>query len=117
MKLLTDDQRARLLQNAERQAELRGTEQEINFEPVVKLFNPYGLGTWLITELDPESSSIAFGLADLGDPEIGYFCLDELGNWRHPVFRSGIERDLHFTATMTLSRYADEARAAGRIVA
>ena len=66
---------------------MRGTEDEIDFKPVVKLFNPCGAGTWLLTEL--ESVRGPFGL--------------------------GIERDLYWSADKTLLEYAREAWTLGRI--
>jgi len=89
--------------------------QEGDHKPVVKLFNPVGAATWLLTELN---DGIAFGLCDLGmgEPEVGYVDLAELTSIRLP-FGLKIERDLHFKATKTLSEYAKEARAEGRIAA
>ena len=85
--------------------------------PVLKLFNPCGAGTWLVTELDPEDTSVAFGLADLGFgcPEAGSFSLKELEAFKGP-FGLGIERDLYFEGKFSLAVYAEAARAAGRIV-
>lgn len=117
MLLLTSVQQAQLLKNGEMQSAVRGTANEFDFEPVVKLFNPYGLGTWLLSELDPDDPDIAFGLADLGFPELGSVSMSELREWRHPVFRQGIERDLFWSARKTLRAYADEARKAGHIAA
>jgi hypothetical protein len=107
MKMLLDEQREQLHKN-----HLSGYE---DCYPVVKLFVCVGgNATWLLTELDPETN-IAFGLCDLGlgFPEIGSVCLTELEEtlgWR-------LERDRHWTARMTLSEYAEEARAARMIVA
>jgi hypothetical protein len=60
---------------------------------------------------------IAYGLCDLGmgSPEIGFVCMRELREARGPLGLP-IERDLRFDADKTLSAYADEARAYGRIV-
>ncbi len=44
--------------------------------PVVKFFNPLGEGVWLATELDEDGDTL-FGLADLGEPELGSFSLSE----------------------------------------
>ncbi|ATG41935.1 DUF2958 domain-containing protein [Phaeobacter piscinae] len=115
MKLLTKAQYDRLIANGRKQDPVRGTPEEIDFQPVVKLFNPSGLGTWLLTELDPECPDIAFGLCDLGHPELGSVSISELESVRGP-FGLGIERDRHWTAKMTLNGYADAARNAGRIV-
>ncbi|MDP4026626.1 DUF2958 domain-containing protein [Methylobacterium sp. NEAU 140] len=118
MKLLTKEIRAKLIANGQLQKPLRGTPQEIDFRPVVKLFNPCGAATWLLTEVMPEDDDIAFGLCDLGMqcPEIGSVRISELEAYRGPLML-GIERDLHFTADKTLLEYAREARAAGCIVA
>ncbi|MHC5656337.1 DUF2958 domain-containing protein [Stappia sp. ICDLI1TA098] len=116
MKLLTKAQFDQLMENGRRQEPMRGTPQEIDFLPVVKLFNPCGAGTWLLTEIDPENPDIAFGLCDLGYPELGSVSLEELQSVSLP-FGLSIERDRHWTASKPLSAYAVEARAAGRIVA
>ncbi|MDQ7958963.1 MAG: DUF2958 domain-containing protein [Pseudomonadota bacterium] len=86
--------------------------------PVVKLFTPDAGATWLLTEIDPESPSIAFGLCDLGlgFPELGCVSLDELASVRG-MLRLPIERDIGFKATQPLSVYATAARSAGRIQA
>ena len=55
------------------------------FKAVLKLFNPTGIGTWYLSEYDQESK-IAFGVADLGDPEMGSFALWELEQLK--LFRS-----------------------------
>lgn len=72
--------------------------------------------TWLLTEIDPNAPSKAFGLADLGlgFPKMGFFCLDELAGIRGRL-RLPIEQDAGFRASQTISAYATMARAAGRI--
>ena len=54
MKLLTDEQRTKLLDNGRRQAPVKGTEEELDFWPVVKLFTPDAQCTWLLTEIDAD---------------------------------------------------------------
>lgn len=117
MKLLSDAQRAKLLDNGRRQAAVKGTAGELDLPPVVKLFNPCGAGTWLLTEIDPEDTTVAWGLCDLGMgfPEFGTVSLTELAEYRGPL-RLGIERDLHFSANGPISAYIDAADKAGRIV-
>jgi len=117
MKLLTQDQHDRLLANGRQQAPLRGTSDEIDFEPVVKLFNPCGSATWLLTELDPDDPDLAFGLCDLGMgcPEVGSVLLSELEGYRGPI-GLGIERDRHWSPGGTLMDYARAAWDAGCII-
>jgi len=114
MKLMTAKQREQLLANGAKTA----AGHPGDHKPVIKLFNPTGAQTWLISELDPECPDIAFGLADLGfgTPEMGSVSISELESFKGPL-GLGIERDIHFEATKTLSEYADEARATGRIAA
>lgn len=118
MKLLTKAQSERLLENGRRQAAVKGTPREIDFMPVVKLFNPCGAATWLLTELEPDDPDVAWGLCDLGMsfPEFGTVSLSELASVRLR-FGLGIERDLHFRADKPISKYIEEARQLGHIKA
>ncbi len=113
MKLLTPEIQRQLETNWKQNAH---GGKEIDFEPVVKIFNPTGTGTWLFTELNPNDGDTLFGLCDLGYPEIGYASLEELESYSG-IWGLGLERDLSFKAEKTLSQYADEAHSAGRIVA
>ncbi len=90
---------------------MQNPEHSIDFKPVVKLF--CGRATWLLTELDEDAR--LFGLCDLGMgfPELGYVSLAELESLN--TFPP-LERDRYFTATKTISKYAEEARRVGRIV-
>lgn len=112
MKLLTKDQHEKLLANGRKQEPVRGTPEEIDFAPVVKLFTPDAACTWLLTELDPDDPDIAFGLCDLGMgcPELGSVRISEIASIRGR-FGLPVERDRHFTADKPLSAYAAEARA------
>jgi hypothetical protein len=94
------------------------SEAEPDFLPVVNLFTPDAGCTWLLTEIDPDDPDIGFGLCDLGMgyPELGSVSLSELASIRGRL-NLPVERDLYFTATKTLSAYADEARAHGAIKA
>ena len=118
MKLLTAELQARLLDNGRKQDPVRGTDAEIDFHPIVKLFTPDANCTWLLSELDPENPDIAFGLCDLGMgyTELGSVSISEIAGVRGPLGLS-IERDLHFKAKQSLSVYADEARQLGHIKA
>ena len=119
MKLITDDQRKQMLANGAANAARaeRGGETE-DFQPVVKLFCPWGGATWLLTELDPDNPDIAFGLCDLGMgcPELGSVSLAEIAAVRGPGGLR-IECDLSFAPSKTLQAYADEARREQRITA
>ncbi|WP_084302708.1 DUF2958 domain-containing protein [Bradyrhizobium sp. WSM2254] len=119
MKLLLDEQRTELLANGRANAILRENGlAEQDFNPVVKLFCPWGGATWLISELDPEDEDIAFGLCDLGlgFPELGNVSLSEIEELVGPGGLR-IERDIHFEANKSLSAYAKEARLHQCIVA
>jgi len=85
--------------------------------PPLKLFDPCGASTWLITEYDPETK-IFFGLADLGHgfPELGSTLRSDIEGYRGR-YGLGIERDRGFTPNKTLSMYAAEARDSGRLAA
>ena len=84
--------------------------------PVVKFFNPVGIGTWLATELDADGDTL-FGLAQLNDaPELGSFSLKELATLSLS-FGMRIERDIFFTGALPVSTYAEAARATGSIIA
>ena len=105
MILLTPDLREKLLVN--------GRQRDVDHAPMVKFFNPFGIGTWLATELD-EDGDILFGLADLGYPELGSFSLEELSSLRLP-FGLGIERDILFASDVPISIWAEAARETGSI--
>tara|TARA_R100001510_G_C7575652_1_gene150466 strand:+ start:325 stop:642 length:318 start_codon:yes stop_codon:yes gene_type:complete len=85
--------------------------------PVVKFFGG-GACTWLISEMDEDGDTL-FGLCDLGHgcPELGKVSLSELQNLKFPPFGLGVERDRYFKADKTITQYAEEARANGRIIA
>ena len=114
--LFTKAQLEQLLDNGRRQAAVKGTPDEIDFPPVVKLFNPVGAGTWLLTEIDPDDETIVWGLCDLGMgfPEFGTVSLIELAEYRGRL-GLGIERDLYFAARGPISAYIVAANKAGRI--
>ncbi|RUY06350.1 DUF2958 domain-containing protein [Mesorhizobium sp. M2A.F.Ca.ET.040.01.1.1] len=106
--LITDELRARLLVNG-------SANTDTDHVPVVKLFNPTGAATWLLTELDADGDTL-FGLCDLGFglPELGSVSLAELEAVKGPL-GLGVERDLYFKPRFPLSVYSDAARLAGHI--
>lgn len=117
MKLVTKEIRRKLLANGEK-GRRHARDEDHDPVPVVKFFNPCGVGTWLITEMDPEDEDRLFGLCDLGMgfPELGYVSLGELQSVRLP-FGLAIERDLYFNPDKTLGDYAKEAKRLGHVAA
>ena len=91
MKILTKQIKEKLIKNHQEQ------NGEKEFKAVLKLFNPTGLGTWYLSELNPENNT-AFGLCCLQDKELGYVSLDELLSFKGQ-FGLKIERDLSFKPT------------------
>jgi hypothetical protein len=125
--MILESQRAMMLANWQAGEALRTGEVEGDAKhdpkPVVKLFNPCGAATWLLTELvppepDDDDVQLAFGLCDLGfgSPELGYVSLKEISEVEL-IAGLYIERDIHFTADKTLSEYARIARETGRVQA
>lgn len=121
IKLLTAEAVEKLIENGRKQEPVRGTEQEIDFVPVVKLFDPCGGGCWLLTEIYPDNPEVAFGLVDLGwGAELGDVSLAELAAFRSGLLRGTelpLERDRYWRAEKTLKGYAREARKAGYLAA
>jgi len=118
MKLFTKAQAQELAANGRRSEAASREGDTFDPVPVVKLFNPVGAGTWLISESDPQDRDILFGLCDLGVgcPELGSVRASELSSYCGPL-GLGIERDRHFTPSHPLSWYADQARQKGYITA
>ncbi|MDM0116788.1 DUF2958 domain-containing protein [Variovorax sp. J22R133] len=83
--------------------------------PIVKLYVPGMRATWLLSSIDPRTPGIAFGLADLGFPEMGFINLDELEELRVGGEQS-VRQDRGFHSAKSLSEYARDARRAGHIV-
>lgn len=98
MKLLTKEIRTQLVKAWEthQKAEEAGTPIPLGEHVVyLKLFNPGGAGTWLITELC-EEDNVLFGFCHIHEGEWGYVSLAELESFRGR-FGLGIERDLYWT--------------------
>ncbi len=105
MILVTAELRERLLAN--------GRDRGADHIPVLKFFNPLGEGVWLVTELDADGDTL-FGLADLGEPELGSFSLAEITAVRLPL-GLGIERDILFEGVFPISVWAEAAHRTGSI--
>lgn len=73
---------------------------------LVKYFNPYGAGTWLITEAEKQENGdwLLFGYCHIFEWEWGYVLLSELQNTKVNVFgcQFGLERDLHISEDATV---------------
>jgi len=110
--LITSQQRELMLAYGAKSA----AGESIDPKPVVKLFMPGMAMTWLLTELDPEDTDIAFGLCDLGMdcPELGSVRISEIASVRGKLGLP-VERDLYFEPDKALSVYADEASTLGFI--
>ena len=110
MKLITESLRAKLINN--------GTPEnrDRNHAPVVKLFDPMGATTYLISEMSHDGD-LLYGLCDLGCgfPELGYVMLGELMSFRNR-FGLPLERDMYFEAVAPMSDYLNVALAKQRIV-
>ena len=89
MQILTKEIKKKLVSNHEAQD---GTKK---FKAVVKLFNPTGVRTWYLSELNPKTNT-AFGLCCIHEEELGYVDLNELLSFKG-IMGLGIERDKFFT--------------------
>jgi hypothetical protein len=118
MKVFTKGVLTKLAKNgaATREAQAKG-KREPDHKPVLKIFNPAGAATWLLTEIDEDGDRL-FGLCDLGmgSPELGYVSRAELLSVRGR-FGLPLERDIWFKADKPLSEYAAAANEKGRIEA
>ena len=117
-KLITRAQMAALIENGRKSQAAQQQGRSFDPMPVVKLFTPDAQATWLLTEVDPDTPDIAFGLCDLGlgFPELGSVSLAEIKALRGKLGLP-VERDRFFKANKPISEYADAARAAGYIAA
>jgi len=102
-KMFTKEQYEKLVANYKAQ------DGSKTFKAVVKLFNPSGLGTWFLSEYDPERK-VFFGLCCLHDKELGYVTEQELKEIKCPPFGLGIERDSMFEANKYTLEECEELR-------
>lgn len=108
-RLIPSELKQQMIQNARDVLKGRGDDHP----PVIKLFSISGSATWLLSELNPFETDIAYGLCDLGmgKPELGYVSLSELESIQHPSLPIPlIVRDEHFEADYLMSVYAEAAR-------
>lgn len=109
MKLFTEQQYQKLIENGQPE------NQDKDHAPVVWLYIPDTACQWLISELDPEHPSIAFGLCDLGMgfPELGYVDLEEIKAIKNLPFPLMV--DECFQGKYPMSIYAAASRICDRI--
>ncbi len=89
-----------------------GSQEERGEDAVIlcKIFNPFGAGTWLITEAEQQEDGtwLCFGWAEIGyEWEAGYISFQELEDCRIQVGgrRLPLERDLHLKIGTTIKEY------------
>lgn len=79
-----------------------------NAEVFVKYFNPYGAGTWLITEAEQQEDGdwLLFGYCHITDGEWGYVMLSEIQNTTIDLFGfpMHLERDLYMGENPTVGK-------------
>ena len=111
--LVTDAQRAALLENGRRAA----AGESHDPLPAVRLFTPDAHATWLLASLDPVDGDTAYGLIDLGIsmPELGTVKLSDLASIVGPN-KLPVTRDLYFQAMRPLSEYLRLAQENGSVV-
>jgi hypothetical protein len=107
MKLVTKEIKKLLDSNNNKEPEQR--------VPYLKLFNPCGPATWLITEFN-EGEGMFFGICDLGFgfPELGYVSLEEIESVDLP-FGMKIERDMYWSPEGNIMQYLTKAKEKGEI--
>lgn len=71
---------------------------------ICKFFNPYGRGTWLITEAEKQEDGdwLLFGYCNIFEWEWGYIMLSEILNTRVNMFgcKLPLERDMYADGTV-----------------
>lgn len=105
MKLLTKGIEQKFEKNPIGSKEGQGLDAKI----IVKYFNPYGSGTWLITEAEKQEDGdwLLFGYFFIHEWEWGYVLLSEIQNARVTKFKLGLERDL-YTKLGTVKEYLEK---------
>lgn len=90
---------------------LYSQEGNMSAKVLLKVFNPYGRGTWYVTEANKTADGDyeCFGLVNIFEAELGYFMLSELLNMRVKVFGMPmpLERDTHFVGKTLKEAYEE----------
>ena len=97
MKLMTKEVEKKFEQYPLGSQDGKGEDAEI----IVKYFNPFGAGTWLITEGEKQEDGnwLLFGYCHIFEWEWGYVALNELQDIGY------IERDLYLDEDITVAEY------------
>lgn len=97
MKLMTKEVEKKFEQYPLGSQDEKGEDAEI----IVKFFNPFGAGTWLITEGEKQEDGnwLLFGYCHIFEWEWGYVALNELQEL------GIIERDLYLDESTTVAEY------------
>ena len=97
MKLMTKEVEKKFEQYPLGSQDGKGEDAEI----IVKFFNPFGVGTWLITEGEKQEDGnwLLFGYCHIFEWEWGYVALNELQDIGY------IERDLYLDEDITVAEY------------
>jgi len=78
-----------------------------NANVIVKYFNPYGAGTWIITEAERQEDGdwLLFGYCHIFEWEWGYVMLSDIQNTKVNIFgcKLPLERDLYIKENSTVS--------------
>lgn len=100
MKLMTDEIAKELNQLGLNGQESKGMDSRV----IVKYFNPYGKGTWLITggEKQDDGDWLLFGFVSLLYNEWGYVLLSELESLEISGYGKIIQRDLYLDKNTTV---------------
>lgn len=100
MKMLTKEIERKLEKHPFGSTEGKGFDAEV----IVKYFNPYGRGTWLITEGEKQENGdwLLWGYCNIFEWEWGYVTLSEIVNTKVNVcgMAMPIERDLYSSGTV-----------------
>jgi len=103
MQLWTEELEQKVLDYPLHSQENKGKQAKV----LVKYFNPYGAGTWLITEAEKQENGdwLLFGYCHIFVWEWGYVMLSELQNTKVNVFgcKFGLEIDLHIPDDATVA--------------
>jgi hypothetical protein len=107
--LITQAQAAKLIENHYLNLEARKDNgHTIPFQPVVRIFNPSGKGTFYLSEYDPNQKAFfGFGGFEKGSGELGYNSLEDFIK-PLPPYGLSFERDKYWTPKETVVEMAQK---------